>query len=146
MWTARVSNLSKCQNYNYFHDAQGYIGHAKTLQELLDYIRNPEDGYEKLHLENSTGKDGEADNNGIKYYLTIRSLTYGCPVEFEIYDLDDIDNCDEFAKMDLLEARELVKMAAYMDRKCSLLAEIACLDKLYDRAERKYFELSGVYK
>ena len=111
MWVAKLSPLSaprNSRNYNYFHDVMGFIGFKDTLQELLDYIRNPEDGYEELHIENTTGKDNEADSDGIKYYLTINSLYMGFPIEFEIYDLDDIDGCNELAKNDLLEVREYI--------------------------------------
>lgn len=106
MWVAKLSPLNAPRNYNYFHDVMGFIGFQDTLQELLDYIRNPEDGYEELHLENTTGKDNEANSDGIKYYLTINSLYMGFPIEFEIYDLDDIDGCNELAKDDLLEVRK----------------------------------------
>lgn len=108
MWVAKLSPLNAPRYYNYFHDVMGFIGFKDTLQELLDYIRNPEDGYEELHLENTTGKDNEADSNGIKYYLMINSLYMGFPIEFEIYDLDDIDGCDELVKEELTEVREYV--------------------------------------
>lgn len=111
MWVAKLSPLSaprNSRNYNYFHDVMGFIGFKDTLQELLDYIRNPEDGYEELHIENTTGKDNEADSDGIKYYLTINSLYMGFPIEFEIYDLNDIDGCNELAKEELTEVREYV--------------------------------------
>lgn len=108
MWVARLSPLNAPRYYNLFHDFMGYIGFKDTLQELLDYIRNPEDGYEELHLENTTGKDNEANSDGIKYYLMIDSLYMGFPIEFEIYDLDDIDGCNELAKEELTEVREYV--------------------------------------
>ncbi len=113
MWTARETELSRQEHgnrqYNYFKDHMGYIGNANTLQELIDYIRNPEDGYKNLHLENTTGTDDEADEYGVKYYLKIQSLCYGYYVEFAIYDLDDIDGCNDLAKEELIEIKELLQ-------------------------------------
>ena len=75
MWTAKETSLSKSKHsepYNYFNQVHhyGYIGKTETMQELIDYIRNPEDSYEKPHLK-------KTDEDGAKYMLTIRSICQG---------------------------------------------------------------------
>ena len=115
MWTARETALSECEHsnkYNYFPEVHyfGYIGCTNTMQELIDYIRNPEDSYKKLHLKEASESDGS------KYYLTIRSLTYGYKVEFELFNLDDLDGCDDIYKDELMEVKVTLSEKMGKDR------------------------------
>jgi len=138
MWTAAISSLSEipARTYNYFNRTLPYdfIGNESTMRELVDFIRNHDDGYDEEHLEDAT------DNEyGIRYYLTIRSLFFGCRIEFELYDLDNLEGCSEVAKEGLLE----VKLAAIRDRQNILRREIESREKNIERLDKQYSDVEA---
>lgn len=139
MWTACISSLSEVseREYNILCKTMpfGYVGYENTMQELIDYIRNHDDGYEKLHLE-----EASENESGIRYYLTIKSLYYNRRVEFELYDLENLDGCCNLAKEDLLEARELAKMAVIRDKQSTLRHEIELRKKEIEKLEKQHNE------